>query len=287
MGWVAESLANVMGQILYFGFEILALIRGRFAKYREISAERRAALSYWRARRLERTKRLRQAYEMANKGFAILRAADQNTTYLKMGYLIAMRLDTLARQLGIPGGAQKEIKEVIKVLRPIQAELNYPSSLAVAIADLESRLSPTDRSDYPTHGRTTQSIARSGVSIVNKSNCTVYFRPDGSDEAIPLEPGGTYGSIQIGMALPETRPGKVFKSLSYLDITIDENGVLVPEGGMVFRALNLAQGGGWKDRSWLAARHETGEHGWDSLFAASEREPECMATPTAKRANDR
>jgi hypothetical protein len=94
-------------------------------------------------------------------------------------------------------------------------------------------------------------------------------------EVIALKSGGSYGGVQVGAAVPETHPGEVYKSLNYIDITINEHGVLTTTGGIIFRVINWAQGGGWKDKAWLAARHEEGDHSWDLLFAASEKEPEC------------
>jgi hypothetical protein len=275
MRLAAEFAANTLGQIFYFGFQVLALMRGKVTEYQEIKAVRKAARCYARARSLERAQKLREAYEMANQAFSSLRAADPKATYPEMGYLVAMRLDSLARRLGIPGGARQEIKEVIEVLKPIQADLNYPSSYAVAIADLESRLS--DGTDRSTDTPTTR-IRRGGVSIVNKSKCIVYCRPESSVEVIALEPGGSYGGVQVGVAVPETHPGEVYKSLNYIDITINERGVLLTTGGVIFKAINRIQGGGWKDKAWLAARHAEGDHGWDLLFAASDKEPECGTT---------
>jgi hypothetical protein len=97
-------------------------------------------------------------------------------------------------------------------------------------------------------------------------------------EVIALEPGGSYGGVQVGVAVPETHPGEVYKSLNYIDITINERGVLLTTGGVIFKAINRIQGGGWKDKAWLAARHAEGDHGWDLLFAASDKEPECGTT---------
>ena len=58
-----------------------------------------------------------------------------------------------------------------------------------------------------------------------------------------------------------------------IDLTINKGGSVSPSGGSIDRSINFIRGG-WKDKAWLAGLQKDGDHGWDALFAASDKKSE-------------
>jgi hypothetical protein len=68
----------------------------------------------------------------------------------------------------------------------------------------------------------------------------------------------------------------VYKSTNRIDLTIDKGGSVTPSGSLIDKVINLLLGG-WKDKAWLAdlQKPPKNDHGWDALFAASDKKPKC------------
>jgi RHS repeat-associated protein len=115
-----------------------------------------------------------------------------------------------------------------------------------------------------------------GLAVVNASKCIVFAKDEKSGLAFPIYPGQTWDGPQDGIAVPENRQGSVYKTPGRFGVTMD---VVVSEGGSVSASGPLSWlmglGGGWKDRSWHNDLRTKGDTGWDQLFHASERKPEC------------
>ena len=132
-----------------------------------------------------------------------------------------------------------------------------------------------------------------GLRVENKCKCTIFVKPEGTGEAIPLRPGEVYEAGQDGVATPD-RPGWVFKTVDGVDVTVNDDAevttdanvttfplstpyftVPMPTPGSAERLVGQAFAG-WKDRDWLDGLHskDPPDHGWDALFdsvPASER----------------
>ncbi len=122
-----------------------------------------------------------------------------------------------------------------------------------------------------------------GLAVWNKSFHVVWVKPDdnildecgnvkfSSTNAYPVLPGMSWSYPQDGIAIPRIYPGKVFKNVDDVDITIDANDKIhwTTSSHWVKGNVGMVFLGGEKGSSWLKELHSKRDHGWDKLFEKS------------------
>ena len=122
-----------------------------------------------------------------------------------------------------------------------------------------------------------------GCSVTNNSYHVVWVKPDNdildncgevvysADNAYPILPGTIWEYPQDGIAIPRILPGKVFKSVNGVNITIgSDNTIIWKTSTQKFKAsVGMSVIGGEKDSAWLEDLHRKHDYGWDKLFEKS------------------
>ena len=105
-----------------------------------------------------------------------------------------------------------------------------------------------------------QGILGNGYLLKNESDYTIYYKPEGSGEAIPYPPR-TYEKVAVDGVCSPWKKNSVYKVPDRTDIEITKLGRVLPTANSITWVA-----GGWKDLIWLAERQADGDHGWDAIF---------------------
>jgi RHS repeat-associated protein len=108
-----------------------------------------------------------------------------------------------------------------------------------------------------------------GLEVINNSGGRIWVKEEGSGSTHPVDPGATYSEPHDGLAVPDHRPGEVFKTGNGIDATVNSDGTVDTSGGNPIEKAYQWWEGGWKDKSWNDELHEDGDTGWDELFERS------------------
>jgi hypothetical protein len=140
-----DGLAHYVGQVFYVIMEGFGHVfrRGRFVD--EQRAVRRAAHLYWIAKALRRAGKPGEAFAKAREAFACLDKSDKESTFVQIGILIAGLLAELAEELGDPAAADSELRQVLAVLKEMQATPPSSPHLDGLVNWIERRLAETPR----------------------------------------------------------------------------------------------------------------------------------------------
>lgn len=89
--------------------------------------------------------------------------------------------------------------------------------------------------------------------------------------------GETYVGAQDGVADPDMRGGKVFKTVNGVDAKIQANGEVAVSFEKLSREAKLkamvgqAVIGGFKDEAWNPSNNGSPDHGWDRVFQSARK----------------
>ncbi|MCP4548091.1 MAG: hypothetical protein GY835_16630, partial [bacterium] len=124
----------------------------------------------------------------------------------------------------------------------------------------------------------------------NCTDCTTYVKASETADVTSYSPGGIHHGEQDGLAIPDKRPGEIFKTVERVDATVGPDGDVDTEipydrdlGDYIYRVGGQFWDGGWKDLDWLREVHgdnpKNYDHGWDRLFNAADPENDSKGCP--------
>lgn len=142
---VGHAVAHYGGQIAYATMEAIAFVLGRRDFRRATSVARRASHRYWQARAMWQCGRADAAFSLARSAYNVLREGDREATFSESA-MIAMFLDKVAAEIGMPDGAHAELTDARDVLVRIHAdETRRSAELENILAWLRQRITAIER----------------------------------------------------------------------------------------------------------------------------------------------
>jgi RHS repeat-associated protein len=114
-----------------------------------------------------------------------------------------------------------------------------------------------------------------GLRVKNDTKCRIYIKEEKTGNVHPVEPGKEWAGSQDGYADPCKFPGKVFKTVDGVDVTVGSDHQPDTDASGVFSAAGQLWDGGWKDKKWQDDLHKKKDFGWDDLFKSSDSKNCC------------